>query len=67
MKLIKTKVADVMSKVISGGEGCIGWMTNIVVTGGERYKSELTSGSVRVKIVCANLKKSVTAIFMGFD
>ena len=39
-----------MSKVVSGGEGCIGWMTNIVVTGGERYKSESTSGGVRVKM-----------------
>ena len=47
--MIKT-VADVTSKVVSGGEGCIGWMTNIVVTGGERYKSESTSGGVRVKL-----------------
>ena len=49
--MIKTKVTDVMSKVISGGEGCIGWMTNIVVTGGERYKSESMSGGVRVNII----------------
>ena len=49
MKMIKTKVADMTSKVVSGSEGCIGWMTNIVVTGGERYKSESTSGGVRVK------------------
>ena len=47
--MIKTKVADVTSKVISGSEGCIGSMTNIVVTGGERYKSKSTSGGVRVK------------------
>ena len=39
-----------MSKVVCGSEGCIGWMTNIVVIGGERYKSELMSGSVRVNI-----------------
>ena len=38
MKLIKTKVADMTSKVVCGCEGCIGWMTNIVVIGGERYK-----------------------------
>ena len=38
------------SKVVCGGEGCIGWMTNIVVSGGERCKSESTSGGVRVKI-----------------
>ena len=36
------------SKVVCGGEGCIGWMMNIVVIGGERYKSESTSGGVRV-------------------
>ena len=47
--MIKTKVADMMSKVVSGGEGCIGSMTNIVVTGGERYKSESMSSGVRVK------------------
>ena len=41
-----------MSKVVCGGEGCIGWMTNIVVTGGERYMSELTSGGVRVNVKC---------------
>ena len=49
MKMIKTKVTDMTSKVIPGGEGCIGSMTNIVVTGGERYKSESTSSGVRVK------------------
>ena len=48
--MIKTKVADVTSKVVSGGEGCIGWMMNIVVTGGERYKFESTSGGVRVNV-----------------
>ena len=47
--MIKTKVADVTSKVISGSEGCIGLMTNIVVTGGERYKSESMSSGVMVK------------------
>ena len=49
--MIKTKVTDVTSKVICGSEGCIGWMTNIVVIGGERYKSESTSGGVRVKVM----------------
>ena len=39
-----------MSKVVCGSEGCIGWMTNIVVTGGERYKSDSTTGDVRVKL-----------------
>ena len=39
-----------MSKVVCGSEGCIAWMTNVVVTGGERYKSELMSGGVRVKM-----------------
>ena len=47
-KLIKTKVADVTSKVVCGGKGCTGWMTNTVVIGGERYKYESTSGGVRV-------------------
>ena len=51
MKMLKRKVTDVTSKVVCGGEGCIGWMTNIVVTGGERYKSESMSGNVRVKHV----------------
>ena len=45
--MIKTKVIDITSKVVCGGEG---WMTNIVVTGGERYKSESTSGGVRVNV-----------------
>ena len=48
--MLRRKVANVMSKVVCGGEGCIGWMTNIVVTGGERHKSESTSGGVRVKL-----------------
>ena len=56
MKMIKTKVADMTSKVVSGGEGCIGSMTNIVVTGGERYKSESTSSGVRVKGHSAELE-----------
>ena len=53
--MIKTKVTDVMSKVISGGEGCIGWMMNIVITGSERYKSELMSGGVRVNLTLCEL------------
>ena len=48
--MLKRKVANMTSKVVCGGEGCIGWMTNIVVTGGERYKSESTSGGVRVNM-----------------
>ena len=55
--MLKRKVTNVMSKVICGGEGCIGWMTNIVVTGGERYKSESTSSGVRVKLCVCSLHK----------
>ena len=51
MKLIKTKVADVTSKVVCGSEGCIGWMTNIVVIGSERYKYESMSGGVTVNFI----------------
>ena len=61
--MIKTKVADVTSKVVSGGEGCIGWMTNIVVTGSERYKSESTSGGVRVNLAQRNAE---TTFLFGF-
>ena len=49
-----------MSKVICGGEGCIGWMTNIVVIGSERYKSESMSSGVRVKVIRSIFEAEVT-------
>ncbi|MCG8622525.1 MAG: hypothetical protein MJE68_11095, partial [Proteobacteria bacterium] len=36
--------------MVRGGEGCIGFQTTIVVLGGERYKSKLRSGDVRVNL-----------------
>ena len=59
-----------MSKVICGGEGCIGWMTNIVVIGGERYKYESTSGGVRVKNILVfknfSIKKLIIYLYIWY-